>query len=96
MGRWSSPSETVTLPVLTSSTRVRITPMSLENDIHSAIARIPDPEIGRSLADLEMIKGIASADGKTTVTIELPTPAYPGRERIETAIRAAASPFRRR
>lgn len=63
--------------------------MSLEHDIQAAIARIPDPEIGRSLADLEMIKGVASADGKTTVTIELPTPAYPGRERLETAIRAA-------
>lgn len=65
--------------------------MSFEPALRAALASIPDPEIGRSLGDLEMIKGIATADGKTTVTIELPTPAYPKRERIEQAVKTAAS-----
>jgi ATP-binding protein involved in chromosome partitioning len=65
--------------------------MSLEADLRSAVSAVQDPEIGRSLGQLEMVKGIASAGGKTTVTIELPTPAYPDRDRIAAAIKAATA-----
>lgn len=65
--------------------------MSLEASLRSAISSVPDPEIGRTLGDLEMVKGIAVSGEQSTVTIELPTPAYPDRERITKAVTAAAA-----
>lgn len=47
-----------------------------------------DPEIGRSLGDLKMLKTAdVQPDGAVRIVVELSTPAYPNRERIETAIR---------
>src|SRR5580698_5498233 len=65
-----------------------------EAEITQAIHDIMDPEIGRSLGRLEMVKQVRiEPSGATRVEIELPTPAYPNRERItqaiEKAIRAA-------
>lgn len=50
---------------------------------------VNDPEIGRSLTELDMVRQvrIGSANG-VEINIELPTPAYPRRERITESIRA--------
>ena len=48
-----------------------------------------DPEIGRSLAGLDMLREVQVRDGNSVaVTVELPTPAYPRRERISQSIGA--------
>ncbi|MBX3443991.1 MAG: Mrp/NBP35 family ATP-binding protein [Planctomyces sp.] len=67
--------------------------MSLPLDsLRSVISRLQDPEIPRSLGDLRMVKGVTAAGNGLRVDIELPTPAYPGRERIADLIRNAVAP----
>ena len=58
-----------------------------ESDLSKAVQEVVDPEIGRSLGRLEMVKQTRiGPDGTMHVEIELPTPAYPKRERITQAI----------
>ena len=56
--------------------------MSLEEEVKQKVGSISDPEIGRSLADLNMVKSVTVDGSSATVTITLPTHAYPGRERL--------------
>ena len=58
-------------------------------DIESALRKVHDPEIGKDLVSLDMIKDIVVADGKVTFTIELTTPACPLRSQIEADARQA-------
>jgi ATP-binding protein involved in chromosome partitioning len=60
-----------------------------EHQLRDALRDVTDPEIGRSLADLQMLKGTRVQGGRVAVEVELPTPAYPDRERITRAIQAA-------
>jgi ATP-binding protein involved in chromosome partitioning len=61
-----------------------------EADLTKAIQDLVDPEIGRSLGRLEMVKQVRiDPAGAIQVEIELPTPAYPKRERITQAIEQA-------
>ncbi len=60
------------------------------DEIRAVLCAVQDPEIGRSLVDLNMIKDVqCPAAGPVSVQVELPTPAYPRRERIAVAIAAA-------
>lgn len=61
-----------------------------EADVQSAVQEVIDPEIGRSLVALNMVKSATvTGDGSVIVNVELPTPAYPRKERIADVIRAA-------
>ena len=55
---------------------------------------ITDPEFGKPLGELGLVKSASVADGTPTVEIELPTPAYPGQDRfqglIDEAIKVAS------
>lgn len=57
--------------------------------VEKVLAGVHDPEIGRSLTELHMVKKIECQDQRVTLNIELPTPAYPGPERITAAIAKA-------
>lgn len=50
--------------------------------VTDALRRVMDPELGRDLVSLEMIKDVALSDGRVTVHVELTTPACPLRETI--------------
>jgi len=51
------------------------------------IEAIIDPELGRSLGSLQMVKSVEGGDGEAVrVTIELPTTAYPEPERFESLV----------
>ncbi len=63
--------------------------MLTEAQVLQRLQGLKDPEIGRSLSDLEMLKGVRLSGNAVTVRVELPTPAYPRRERITDAIRGA-------
>ncbi len=65
--------------------------MSLEEEVKQKVGSISDPEIGRSLADLNMVKSVTVDGSSATVTITLPTHAYPGRERLESAVKEATT-----
>jgi ATP-binding protein involved in chromosome partitioning len=58
-------------------------------DIESALREVNDPELGKDLVSLEMIKDIVVVDSKVTFTIELTTPACPLRSKIEADARSA-------
>ena len=65
-------------------------PQLKEAEVTKAIQDIVDPEIGRSLGRLEMVKQVrVDPSGAVRIEIELPTPAYPNRERITQAIEKA-------
>lgn len=57
------------------------------DQVLDALRDLPDPEIGRPLGELDMLRRATVEDGRVTVEVELPTPAYPHRERITQAIR---------
>lgn len=59
--------------------------------LQAAVESIMDPELGRTLGALRMIRQVAVSGDQATVEIELPTPAYPQRERIAQAISSAAA-----
>lgn len=60
-----------------------------EAQVREALQGINDPEIGRSLVDLDMVRQVRIGTGNSlTIDIELPTPAYPRRERIAQSIEA--------
>ena len=63
--------------------------MPTEAAMQASLESIVDPEIGRSLGELKMLAGVHLAGETVSVTVDLPTPAYPGRERITEAIHAA-------
>lgn len=64
--------------------------MPTEFQLLERLRNLRDPEIGRSLGELGMLKGAKlGAGGQATIQIELPTPAYPKRERITQAVQAA-------
>lgn len=63
--------------------------MLTESQVMQRIQGLKDPEIGRTLSDLDMLRGVQISGNSITVKIELPTPAYPAKERISDAIQAA-------
>jgi ATP-binding protein involved in chromosome partitioning len=58
-------------------------------DIQSLVSQIRDPELGRTFGELGMLKSVDSDTAGVRVQIELPTPAYPNRERIVELIQSA-------
>ena len=63
--------------------------MPPEADISKTVREVLDPEIGRSLGALDMVKDVRVENGVLRAEIELPTPAYPNRERLTEHISRA-------
>ena len=63
-------------------------------ELLACLNAITDPEFGKTLGELNMVKSATVADGIPTVEIDLPTPAYPGQDRfqglIDEAIKGAS------
>jgi len=63
-----------------------------EAQVRECLRQVNDPEIGRSLAELDMVRSVKIGAGNAIqLTIELPTPAYPRRERISQSISAVVA-----
>ena len=58
-------------------------------DVLRALATITDPDLGRDVVALGMIKDLRVQDGHVSFTFELTTPACPVRDRFETEAREA-------
>lgn len=77
---------------------VQGTPMSLLGNrrvdaaaLRAAVGAVPDPEIGRPLAELGMLDDVEVArSGRITVRVRLTTPTCPLRRELATAVEAAA------
>lgn len=66
--------------------------MLAEDQVLAALRGGVDPEIGRPLGELEMVRSVSVGPGDSiTVTIDLPTPAYPQKERITQVIESEVS-----
>src|SRR4051812_34686428 len=65
---------------------------AIESQVRDCLRSVNDPEIGRSLVDLDMVAAVEFGTGQVgagnavTVTVQLPTTAYPRRERIAQAV----------
>ncbi len=62
-----------------------------ERDVMDALKGVKDPEIGRDLVDLGMVKDVRVQDGTIFLTVNLTTPACPLKAQIETSVRDALS-----
>ncbi len=60
-----------------------------ERDVLDALKGVKDPDLGRDLVDLGMIKDIKIGDGTVALTVNLTTPACPLKAQIERDVRDA-------
>jgi ATP-binding protein involved in chromosome partitioning len=58
-----------------------------------ALRRVPEPELGRSLGELDMVKDVELTGTKLWAKIQLTTPACPLKDRIAADVRAAVEPL---
>jgi len=65
--------------------------MPSREEILKALEAVIDPELRRSIVELEMVRSIDAADGLVRVTVSLTTPGCPIRSHFETAVRTAVS-----
>jgi ATP-binding protein involved in chromosome partitioning len=64
-------------------------PALSEATIIQALSHVQEPELGRDIVSLDMVKSIAIDDTKVSFTIELTTPACPLKDEIEANARQA-------
>ena len=64
-------------------------PMIKESQVLEALSRVQDPELGKDLVSLNMIKDISIIDDSVQFTLVLTTPACPLRNQLESDARAA-------
>jgi ATP-binding protein involved in chromosome partitioning len=66
--------------------------MSSVEDIRRALSAVKEPELGKDLVSLDMVKDVRAEGGRVSVTVELTTPACPAKDKIrqdcEKALRA--------
>ncbi len=55
----------------------------------AALRTVKDPELGRDIVSLDMVKDLRVCGNAVALTVELTTPACPLRERIESDVRSA-------
>jgi len=56
-----------------------------------ALGRVQEPELGKDLVSLGMIKDLTIRDGRVSFTVELTTPACPLRDQIEREAKEAVA-----
>jgi ATP-binding protein involved in chromosome partitioning len=64
-----------------------------ENKIIDALKEVNDPELGRSIIDLDMVEKISQSDGTVNVTIKLTIPGCPLKHRFQEEVTAALMPI---
>src|SRR3972149_5651748 len=60
-----------------------------QEQVLDALRTVQEPELGRDLVSLNMVKNLAVDDGRVWVTINLTTPACPLKDKMEADVRAA-------
>lgn len=64
--------------------------MPTEFQVQEVLRSVVVPGLGRTLGELNMLKGAQISGSTVTISVELPTPAFPGREPLAETIRSAA------
>ena len=65
-------------------------PLTLEA-AHQALSKVSDPELGKSLAEAQMLHDVTVEGDHVSLTVRLTTPACPEKARIEADVRSALS-----
>ena len=60
---------------------------TLEKEINEALSRVIDPELGRDLVDLGMVRRVAVDNGAVTVTLALTISGCPMKDRLEADVK---------
>jgi ATP-binding protein involved in chromosome partitioning len=68
-------------------------PEILKEDVLAALATVPEPELGKTLAELDMIKGVEITGTKLWLKILLTTPACPLKDQIRGDVEKAVRPL---
>jgi len=68
-------------------------PTATTEDVRAALRSVIDPEIGKPIEDVGMLKDVRVEDGTVRVTVLLTIAGCPMRDRIETDVTAAVSPL---
>ncbi len=63
--------------------------MPTEFQLQESLRSLPVPGFGRSLGELDMLRGAAIAGDAATVRVELPTPAFPDQDSLAQSVRSA-------
>ena len=63
--------------------------MTTEQDIRQALTKVMDPELGRNIVELGMVRDIQLADGQVDVTLALTTMGCPLKNRIMDDMKSA-------
>lgn len=63
-----------------------------ERKILEALRPVKDPDLGRSLVELGLVKKVAVANGRATVEVEITTPVARAKAKLESDIKAALVP----
>jgi ATP-binding protein involved in chromosome partitioning len=64
-----------------------------KEDVLAALATVPEPELGKTLAELDMIRGVEITGTKLWVKILLTTPACPLKDQIKGDVEKAVAPL---
>jgi len=65
--------------------------VATESSVLEALQLVQDPELRRSVVDLEMVKSVSVNDHIVRVTVAVPTPEYPLRKELRDRVSAAVS-----
>ena len=65
--------------------------MPTESSVMEALQPVEDPELDRSVVDLQMVKSVSVNDHIVRVTVALPTQEYPRRSELRDRVTAAVS-----
>ena len=67
--------------------------MPTEAQVYDALSAVLDPEIGKPITELDMVKSVTIADGNVLVEILLTVPGCPLKDRITREVTAAVQPL---
>jgi ATP-binding protein involved in chromosome partitioning len=65
--------------------------VATETSVLEALQPVEDPELNRSIVDLQMVKQVSINDQMLRVTVALPSPEYPRRGELRDKVQAALS-----
>ena len=67
--------------------------MATKEQVLDALSKVLDPEIGKPITELDMVRDVAISDGTVTVDVLLTVPGCPMKDRIERDVTAAVAPL---
>src|SRR5438552_2799279 len=67
--------------------------MPTEEQVYAALSGVLDPEIGKPITELDMVRSVTIAEGRVLVEVLLTVPGCPLKDRITREVTAAVEPL---